>query len=226
MRNKIIYALAALAAVLVVRGLHVILLELPDDAQQGPVYRILFFHVPAWFVGGFGCITALIASIIYLIKRDLRYDSLAVAATEAALAFLAIGMVTGSIWGRIAWGIWWTWDARLTSAFVLCLLYGGYLVLRLAIEEPTTRARIAAVMSIFAFADVPLVWYSIEWFRTQHPQPVLRAGGSIDPAMKSALYWNVLPMAMIATILLLIRYRQESVRREIDALRRQVHAAA
>jgi heme exporter protein C len=226
MRQKTIYTLAVVAAILLVRNLHTVLLELPDDADQGMIYRILFFHVPSWFVAGFACMTSLIASVLYLITKNFKYDSLAVSATETGIAFMSVGMVTGSIWGRMAWGIWWTWDARLTSALALCLLYFGYLVLRTAIEEPTQRAKIAAVFSIFAFADVPIVWYSIEWFRTQHPAPVLRAGGFIDPAMKAALYWNVVPLAMIGTIFLLLRYRQEGMRREIDSLRRLAHATA
>lgn len=226
MRKKAILVLGVLAIILLVRNLHVVLIELPDDAAQGLIYRLMFFHVPSWFVCGFALIASLIASVMYLITKNLKYDSLAVASTETAVAFLSIGMLTGMVWARISWGIWWTWDARLTSAFVLSLLYFGYLVLRSAIEEPTQRARISAVMSIFAFADVPIVWYSIEWFRTQHPAPVLRAGGVIDPAMKAALYSNVIPLAMIAAVFILLRYRQENVRREIDGLRRMTHALA
>lgn len=226
MRKKIILTLGILAIALLVRNLHVILVQLPDDAAQGLIYRIMFFHVPSWFVCGFALIASLIASVMYLVTKDLKYDSLAVAATETGVAFLSIGMLTGMVWARISWGIWWTWDARLTSAFALTLLYFGYLVLRTAIEEPTQRARISSVMSIFAFADVPIVWYSIEWFRTQHPAPVLRGEGVMDPAMKAALYSNVIPLAMIAAIFILLRYRQENVRREIDGLRRMTHALA
>ena len=224
MRKKAIYLLAVAAALLLVRNLYVIFLQLPDDADQGPIYRVLFFHVPAWFTAGVALFVSLVASAMYLITRKLSWDALAVATTEVALTFLIVGMVTGSIWGRIIWGIWWTWDARLTSAFVLCLLYAGYMVLRNAIEEPAQRARLSAVLNIFAFADVPIVWYSIEWFRTQHPAPVLRAGGFIDPAMRSALYMNWLAIMLLAAIFVLLRLRQEEMRREVDGLRRLVHA--
>ncbi|MGH9658153.1 MAG: cytochrome c biogenesis protein CcsA [Bryobacteraceae bacterium] len=220
MRTKLICGLAAAGALLLIRNLYVIFLQLPDDAEQGPIYRILFFHVPAWFTSGVAIAVSLVASILYLVKRDLKYDAIAVATTEVAVAFLMVGMTTGSIWGRHTWGIWWTWDARLTSAFVLCLLYGAYLVMRTAIDEPAQRARLSAVLNIFAFADVPIVWYSIEWFRTQHPAPVLRAGGFIDPAMRSALYLNWLAVMLVASVLVLLRLRQEDQRREIDLLRR------
>ncbi len=224
MRKKIIIGLLLIAAVLLVRNLHTILLELPDDADQGPVYRIMFFHIPSWFTGGFAIFASVAASIAYLVTKDLKWDALAVASTEVAALFLSIGMVTGSIWGRMSWGIWWTWDARLTSAFVLWLLYNGYLVLRTAIEEPTQRARISAVMSIFAFVDVPIVWYSIEWFRTQHPAPVLRGGGQMEGPMKATVYGNWIPLLLLATAFVLLRLRQEQVKREIDGLRRTVIA--
>jgi len=128
------------------------------------------------------------------------------------------------LWGRIIWGIWWTWDWRLTSMLVCFLLYAGYLVLRRAVEEPTQRATLAGIFSIFAFADVPIVFFSIKWWRTQHPQPVVWGGGSIDPAMKSVLYWNFLAVLLIGLVLVLIRLRQEETQREIDALRRTAHA--
>ncbi len=224
MREKILYACGFLAAALLIRNLYVLLLQLPDEADQGPVYRILFYHVPAWFTSGVAIMVSLAGSIMYLVRKDLWWDTLAVAATEVAVAFITVGLVTGSIWGRIAWGIWWTWDARLTSALVLWLLYFGYLVLRTSIEDPTSRARISAVFSIFAFADTPIVWYSIEWFRTQHPAPVLRGDGYMDPAFKAVLYLNWPALMLLAVILLAVRMRQEERRRELDGLRRLAHS--
>ncbi|MBI1787992.1 MAG: cytochrome c biogenesis protein CcsA [Acidobacteria bacterium] len=223
MRKNIIYVLAVVAAVLLVRNLEVILLRVPVDAEQGNVYRNLYFHVPSAFTSLLGSILAAVASIAYLVYKDLKYDALAVATVEVAMVMLTVTMVTGSIWARVTWGIWWTWDARLTSTFVGWLLSIGYLVLRTAIEEPTARARISAVYAIFASADVPIIWFSIEWFRTQHPAPVLRAGGYIDPAMKSALYWNVPAILLVGVILVLLRLRQEEMRRELDGLRRLAH---
>lgn len=224
MRKIVIITMAVLGLALLLRNLHVILLQLPDDAAQGPVYRIMFFHIPSWFTAGIAIFASLGASLMYLIKKDLRWDGVAVATTEVAVAFLTIGLVTGSIWGRISWGIWWTWDARLTSAFVCWLLYAGYLVLRTAIDEPAQRARISAVLQIFAFADLPIVWYSIEWFRTQHPAPVLRGSGQMEGPMKAAVYANWPALMLIAAVFVMLRLRQESIKREIDSLRRTVHA--
>jgi heme exporter protein C len=224
MRKTTIYVLAVLAALLLVRNLYAILLQVPDDAEQGPIYRIIYFHVPAAFTAFTGFFVALVASVLYLATKKFKYDSLAVAVTEVSLAFATVNLVTGSIWARVIWGIWWTWDARLTTMFICFLLYLSYLILRPAIEEPTQRALISAVFSIFAFADVPIVWFSIEWFRTQHPAPVLRGGGQMDPFMKSTMYWNWPALMLVAAILVMVRLRQEEMRREIDGLRRLAHA--
>src|SRR6266568_2640472 len=173
MRKTTIYLLAVLAILLLVRNIYAIMLQVPDDAEQGPIYRIIYFHVPAAFTAFTGFFVALVASVLYLTTKNFKYDSLAVAVTEVALAFATVNLVTGSIWARFAWGIWWTWDARLTSMFTCWLMYAGYLMLRRAIEEPTQRARLSAVLSIFGFVNVGFVYKSIEWYRTQHPSPVL-----------------------------------------------------
>ncbi|SRR5581483_3144015 len=226
MREKVIYGLGALAAVLLARNLYSIFLQLPDDAAQGMIYRIIFFHVPAAITAMIGALVGLVASVLFLATRNFRYDALAVAVTEVGLAFLAANLVTGSIWGRIIWGIWWTWDARLTSALVCWILYAGYLILRHAIEEPTQRARVAAVFNIFAFADVPIVIFSIKWWRTQHPQPVFWGGGSIEPDMYLTAVLNLVALTLLGAVLVLIRLRQEEMQREIDSLRRHAHAIA
>jgi heme exporter protein C len=224
MRQKILYGLCLAAVLLLARNLAVMLLVLPDEAAQGAIYRIIFFHVPAAWTAFVGFFTALVASVIYLTSKNLRYDALAVAVTEVGLAFATANLVTGMIWGRIIWGIWWTWDPRLTSMLVCWLLYAGYLMLRRAVEEPTQRAKVAAVFSIFAFADVPIVWFSIKWWRTQHPQPVVWAGGSMDPSMWQMLFLNWVPLLLLFGVLAALRMRQEQAQRELDALRRQAHA--
>lgn len=224
MREKILIALAALAGLLLARNLYVMLLELPDEAAQGAIYRIIFFHVPAAWTAFAGFFAALVSSVLYLIRHNLRYDALAVSATEVGLAFGAVNLVTGMIWGRIIWGIWWTWDARLTSMLICWLLYAGYLMLRRAVDDPTQRARFAAVFSIFAFVDVPIVWFSIKWWRTQHPGPVVWGGGSMDPAMYQMLFFNWIPLLLLACALVMLRLRQEETAREIEALRRHAHA--
>lgn len=228
MREKIAIPLAAGAALLFAYNLYQMFLVLPDEAMQGAIYRILFFHAPSAMVGMVGYFVALIFSIMYLSFKNLRYDSLAASIVEVSLVFSLVNIVTGSIWARIIWGIWWTWDYRLTSALVCVLIFFAYLMLRRAIDEPTQRARLSAALCIFGCVDVVIVWKSIEWFRNQHPGPVLdirTGGGHMDPAMQHIFYLNFYAILMMAIALVLIRTRQEATAREIDSLRRLAHAA-
>jgi heme exporter protein C len=225
MRDKIIFVLAGICAAILSVNLYNILLVLPDEKDQGAIYRILYFHVPSIFTGFTGFFVALAASGMYLVTRNLKYDAFAAAVTEVSLAFATVVLATGMIWGRISWGIWWAWDARLTTMLVCWLIYAGYVMLRRAIEEPTERARLSAVVSIFGCVDIMIVWKSIEWWRTQHPAPVLsvRDGGGMAPGMEAPIYWNWLALMCLAAILVMVRMRQEDMSREIDSLRRMAH---
>jgi heme exporter protein C len=227
MREKIVYGLVAAAAIILAINFYRIMLVLPDDAMQGPIYRIIFFHVPAAITAFTGFFVALILSAWYLSSGNMVADSLAASITEVSLVFAVVNLITGSIWAHVIWGVWWTWDARLTSMLVCVLIYAGYLMLRQAVEEPTRRARLSAALSIFGFADVVIVWKSIEWFRTNHPQPVLSVrtgGGHMDPGMETALYVNLLALLLFAAAITIVRARQETTAREIDSLRRYANA--
>jgi len=225
MREKVIFVLAGICAAILSINLYNILLVLPDEKDQGAIYRILYFHVPSIFTGFTGFFVALAASGMYLVTRNLKYDAFAAAVTEVSLAFATVVLATGMIWGRISWGIWWAWDARLTTMLVCWLIYAGYVMLRRAIDEPTERARLSAVVSIFGCVDIMIVWKSIEWWRTQHPAPVLsvRDGGGMAPGMEAPIYWNWLALMCLAAILVMVRMRQEDMSREIDSLRRMAH---
>jgi len=218
MRNRAIYVLSGLAILLLVRNLYVILLQIPDNPEQGPIYRLVYFQLPAACTA-FTCFAAAFAgSVLYLVKGNFWYDSLAVAVTEVSLAFAMVDLVTGSIRARLVWGFWWIWDARLTTMFIYFLLYLSYLVLRTAIDEPSRRALLSAVFSIFAFVDMPVVWCAIDRFHIDRAGPTLNGGAA------ASLYSNWPALMMVAAILVLLRFRQEETRREIDGLRRLAHA--
>ncbi|MFY9725143.1 MAG: cytochrome c biogenesis protein [Bryobacteraceae bacterium] len=221
--DYILYALGAVAVLILVRDINVIA-RLPNEVQQGAIFKIIFFHVPVAFVAMTAAAVALIASVLFLVTRNFRYDALAVAVTEVGLAFLAANLVTGSIWGHVIWGEWWAWDARLTSALVCWILYASYLMLRHAVEEPTQRATFAAVWSVFSFIDVPIVIFSIKWWRTQHPQPVFWGGGSFPHDWLVIWLWNILAMMLLGAVMTVVRLRQEDAQRELDSLRRTAHA--
>lgn len=224
MRDKLLYILGVLAFLILARDLYVIA-RFPPEVNQGNAFKIIFFHVPAWVAAGTAIGTALVSSVMFLITKNFKYDATAVAGTEVGVAFLSVGLVTGSLWARPIWGVWWVWDPRLTTALILWLLYAGYLMLRRAIEEPTQRATYAAVFSIFAFIDVPIVYFSNRWWRTQHPSPVFFSSTGSFPADWSAvLGWNILAMLMLACVFMAVRLGQEDTQREIDSLRRMAHA--
>jgi heme exporter protein C len=228
MRDRMAIGLAAAAAGLLVWNLYHMFLVLPDEAMQGAIYRILFFHAPAAMVGMIGYFAALTLSILYLSSNQLRFDSLAASIVEVSIIFSLVNIVTGSIWARIIWGVWWTWDYRLTSQLVCILIFAAYLMLRRALDEPTQRARLSSALCIFGCIDVVIVWKSIEWFRNLHPGPVLSirtGGGHMDPAFERVFYWNLLALLLVAISLVLVRTRQESTAREIDSLRRLAHAS-
>ena len=223
MRDKLIYGLGLVAILLLARDLYLIT-GFPAERNQGVIFKIIFFHVPMAITALTCALVAFTSSILFLVTKKFQFDALAVAVTEVGLAFLAGNLLTGSIWGRVAWGIWWTWDARLTSALVCWLLYAGYLMLRNAIEEPTQRATFAAVFSIFAFIDVPIVIFSIKWWRTQHPQPVFWGGGSFPPDWTRIFLFQMLAVMLVGIVFTAVRLRQEEAQREIDSLRRMAHA--
>ena len=229
MRDKLAIGLAAAASALLANNLYQMFMVLPDEALQGAIYRILFFHAPAAMVGMIGYFVALTFSVLYLSSKNFLYDSLAASIVEVSLVFSLVNIITGSIWARIIWGIWWTWDYRLTSALVCILIFFGYLVMRRAIDEPTQRARLSSALCIFGCVDVVIVWKSIEWFRNQHPGPVLdfrTGGGKMDPAYAHVFWLNFLAILLMGVALVLVRTRQEATAREIDSLRRLAHTAA
>ncbi len=216
MEKNIRLGIGAMAGLLLLRNLYVILFNLPDEMEQGPIYRIFYYHLPAYFTAMCCYMTALVASVLYLTKRNLRYDAIAMSATEVGLAFAAVNLITGMIWGRVIWGIWWAWDARLTWALICWLVYFGY-----------QRAKNSAVLSIFSFVSVAITYKAIEWWRTQHPGPVLsfRTGQQlIDPEMERMLYTNFFALALLAFVMVTVRLNQENLQRQIDGLRRRAHA--
>src|SRR6266853_4087472 len=195
------------------------LIQAPEEATMGLVQRIFYFNVSSAWTGFVAFFMVFIGSVAYLRTRQQRWDWLSVAAAEVGVAFFTIVLVTGPIWAKPVWGIWWTWDARLTSSFLLWVLFVSYLILRTLVDEPERRAMVAAVFGIFAALDIPLVYFSIWWFRTQHPQPVIGDGGSLDGRMGWVLLLTWAATLGVMALLIRIRYLLEAMRTEVDALR-------
>jgi heme exporter protein C len=217
---------AVLVVLLMAAAAYAALFVAPTERSMGLIQRIFYLHVPsAWtaFTAFFICF---IANLQYVFRRQPRWDWLGVSSAEVGLAFTTVVLVTGPIWAHPVWGIWWTWDARLTSTFVLWLLYVSYLLLRTLIEEPDRRALLSALFGIFAFIDVPLVYGSIRWWRTQHPQPVILGapGSGLHPTMRAVLLFCWIAMLGLMALLLRERYQLEAMRAALDVVRRESEA--
>jgi len=219
---------AVLTAVLLSYGLYQALVVAPTEQTMGDVQRIFYYHVPSAWVAFSLFFVNLVASIWYMVRRNPKTDALALASAEVGVVFCTIVLVTGPIWARPVWGIWWTWDLRLTLTLVLWLIYVAYLILRKFSTSGQTPV-IAAVLAIFGALDVPLVYFSIWFFRTQHPQPVMGGGGSIDPRMLHALLINWLAFSCFGALACWSRYRFEIARRDVEerqALKGMMEAGA
>ncbi len=190
------------------------LLGVPADRLQGDVQRIMYVHVPAAWLAYLAFFVTLVGSLGYLIRRDLRFDRLAAASAELGLLFTGATIVSGSIWGKATWGIWWDWDPRLTTTAVMFVVYAGYVLLRGSIVERTRRARLAAVLGIIGFANVPIVHFSVLWWRGLHQAPtVLRPGGpTIAPILLAVLLANVIGFTIAFAWLLRRRMALEATR--------------
>jgi len=204
--------LGLLALLTVLVGLYMAFSYAPADALMGDVQRIMYIHVPTAWVAFFAFFVVFVSSLVYLWKRLPEADRLAYASAEIGALFTGLTLIDGSIWGKPTWGIWWTWDARLTTTAILFVIYVGYLMLRSFIEEPDRRARLAALVGIVGFIDVPITYMSVLWFRTLHQPPSIQRGGSSMPdTMLFTLLLNVGAYTLVYLFFLVKRVRIESL---------------
>jgi heme exporter protein C len=190
------------------------LIGVPADRLQGDAQRIMYVHVPAAWLAYLAFLVTLIGSVGYVLGRDLRFDRLAASSAEIGLLLTGAAIATGALWGKVTWGIWWDWDPRLTTTAVMFVVYAGYVLLRMSIVERVRRARLAAVLGIIGFANVPLVHFSVLWWRGLHQAPsVLRPGSpTIAPILLATLIVNLLAFTVAYAWLLRRRIALESVR--------------
>lgn len=211
--------LAAVAAM--VLAVAMMFLYAPTEALQGEVQRIFYIHVPSAWVTYLSVVVLAAAGVLVLAGDWRRWDRAASSAAELGALFATVMLATGSIWGRRVWGVWWVWDARLTSTLVLWLLLVGYLIFRGLVPEGQRRARLSAVIGIIAAVDIPVVHFAVVWWRTLHPQPtVLRPGGPELPAeMLITLLVSLAAFTLMWTALLSKRMRIEEARQRLNDIR-------
>jgi heme exporter protein C len=214
-------AITVAAAALIFFAGYAALFIAPDERTMHELMRIFYFHLSCW-VAMFSALTlAFVANIAWLATRNPKWDWLGVAGVEVGVVCCTGGLITGVLWGRPAWGIWWTWDARLTTTFILWIMYISYLILRGLVEEPQRRASLSAIFGIFAFLDTPLVYASNRLWRTQHPAPVIMGGpdSGLDAMMGRVLIACIVSVVAMTVLVLVDRYRLERLRHELDELR-------
>jgi heme exporter protein C len=197
-------------------------MQAPDDYQQGATVKIMFIHVPfAWL--SMMCYTIMtLAALGTLVWRHPLADVSAKAAAPIGAVFTALALITGSLWGKPMWGTWWVWDARLTSVFVLFLMYLGISALTRAMDDPAKSAKATAILTLVGFINIPIIKFSVDWWNTLHqPASVFRMGGS---TIDSSLLWPLLVMAIGFTLLFftlhVMAMRNEIWRRRVIAMRR------
>lgn len=196
-------AVAALAA-----GLYLALWASPPDAFQGHYVRLMYVHVPAAWVAYLAVGVAAVASLLYLWRRRPAYDYVAHSAAELVVLFTGLALATGMIWGRPVWGVWWTWDARLVSTAILFLIYVGCLLVRGLAVDRERGARLAAVVALIGALDVPIIHFSVLWFRTLHQTAsITRREVSMAPEMLAALLVNLLAFVLLFLYLVALRAR-------------------
>ena len=195
----------------------------PVERSEGLVQRIFYIHVPISWTAFLAFFVVFVASIMYLWKREERWDWLAVSAAELGLLMTSLSLITGSIWGRPTWGVWWTWDPRLTSTLLLWMIYVAYMMARAYTSEPGRGSRFAAVIGILGFADVPIVYFSVVWWQNIHPQPLIKPGDlELTGRMTATLFVSLLAFTMLFASLLIRRYLLQALSSELASIRRKL----
>ena len=199
-------------------------LKLPIETSQGFPQKIMYLHVPTFIATYLAFFVVFAFSIAYLWKRDLMFDQIAKVSAEVGLIFCALLLVTGSIWGRPTWGTYWVWDARLTTTLLLFLIFMGYFLLRMSVNDRDKEARLASVLGIIGCLDIPIIHKSVEWWRTLHQPSTLfkvesgKASPSISPELFTPLIASTIVMLLFYLYLLLLRYQTEIHREQLNQL--------
>ncbi len=188
-----------------------------SENAMGEMVRIMYVHVPVANACYLAFLVTAVASVAYLWKRTEGWDVLAAASAEVGVVFTALTLATGSIWGKIAWGTWWEWDARLTSTLLMLIVYLGYLALRRAVIDPVVRAKRAAVVGLIAFANVPIVHYSVDWWRSLHQKATIsRFDPTIDGLKLFTLLFGMLLAVLLYVWMMMHRFRLQYAEAKLE----------
>ena len=217
---SLVLGILSFAGMMVSIGL--IFLYAPTDAVQGNAQRIFYFHVPMAWIGMLAFVVLTVAGIAYLWKKDERWDWLARASAEVGVVFLTLALIAGSIWGRTIWGTWWTWDPKLTTTLILWFMYIGYLMLLSYMGRTPTAARSAAVLAIIGVIDVPIIYESVNWWRTLHPPAQIGVPGALPPEAVLTLMVSLASFTLLYSFLMVQLYQLQKVQTLTQRLRASI----
>ena len=205
-------------------ALFFVFIYAPTEKTMGVVQKIFYFHVPSGWIAFLAFFIVFLSGVKYLMKKDKYWDIVGSSSAEVGVIFCSLVLITGPIWAKKVWGIFWTWDAKLTSAVVLWLIYISYILLRKYVIDESKRANISAVVGILGFIDVPLVYMSTRWWRTQHPQPVIGGGenSGLEPKMLLTFFICLIAFTLLFFFILYLKLSIENARKEIDYLYKSV----
>ena len=214
-------SLFVVSAAMMLVVLYLIFIWVPTERNLGVSQRIFYFHVPIAWVAFLAFFVVLVGSVGYLWKRTSKWDQLAYSAAEIGVLFTTLMLITGILWAKPVWGVWWTWDPRLTTSLILWLIYVAYLMLRAYSPRGDQGARYAAVLGIAGFIDVPIVYFSIVWWRTVHPQALVgpAATGELDSSMRLLLMISTVMFTLLFAYLLTDRFSLRKSEDEVEMAR-------
>ncbi len=218
MSKRYIYSLLhAATAIAICVAIYMAFIYTPQEKTMGDVQRIFYFHVPLAWVSFLAFFVVFITSIVYLAAENSRWDDIASSSAEIGTVFCTLTIITGSLWAKPVWGRFWTWDMRLTTTLVLWFIYIAYFMIRSYTEEQRAP-KLAAVFGIIGFIDVPIVYFSVRWWRTMHPGYVVRSGGGLGPRMLSSLIVSVITFTMLYVIFLILRTSTKGIESGLDSI--------
>jgi heme exporter protein C len=224
--NSTVWSLVLFATLAVfAAALYTIFVVAPVEQQMGIVQKIFYFHVPSAYAMYIGFFVSAVGSAVYLLKRDPRWDAVAVAGAEVGTLFCLIVLLTGPLWARKAWGVWWTWDPRLTTTLLSGMIFAAYLVLRSMGDAGEVEKRFAAGLALLGLINLPLIHYSVQRWRGVHPTVITGKGGGLESEMYWALGLSFIAFTGLAVLLIwarasVERQREESARLRLELMHR------
>ena len=226
-KPRVLAVLDVVTAGLLLVAIGLVFFYAPTERVMGEVQRVFYFHVATAWVGMLGFLVAAFAGVVYLIKKDQKWDRVNLAAVEISLVFFFIAIVSGSVWARPTWNTWWTWDVRLTTAAIVELIYAAYLLLRQGIDEPERRARFSAVYSILGFLSVPITFISIRLLQTIHPVVIGgdsggEGGFAMTGEMRLTFFFSLFVFSVFFIDLLWHRIRLSGLADKVEQLRLKI----